>query len=122
MFIPKYNPHGDVENVEVEDVEIGDVYALEVGDGVVKAEAEAMVKYSANVSYEDLDTGFYDKETDRYYMTDYVNLDVQETSVVTVLFDFSVDADDNPIVSDPSIAEDTITVQEQDRGDYGFYK
>jgi hypothetical protein len=122
IFIPEYNPHGDVENVEVTDVEIGDVYALEVDDGSVKAEAEAIVKYSADVSYEDLNTGFYDNETNRYYMTDYVNLKVEETSVVNVLFDFSVDADDNPIVSDASIEETTIRVREEDRGDYGFYK
>ncbi len=122
MFIPEYNPHGDVENVEVADVDIRDVYALEVRDGVVKAEAEATVNYSADVSYEDLDTGFYDKETGRYYMTEYVNLEVQKTSTVTVLFDFSVDGDNNPIVSDPSIAEDVITVEEEDRGDYGVYK
>ncbi|MPY75908.1 MAG: hypothetical protein GEU87_16810 [Alphaproteobacteria bacterium] len=121
LFVPEYNPHGYVENVEVANVEIGEVYALEVGDGVVKAEAEATVEYSAHVSYEDLDTGFYELETDRYYMTDHVNLDVDEKSTVTVLFDFSVDAD-NPIVSEASIAEDMITVEEENRGDYGFYK
>tara|TARA_R110000868_G_scaffold143574_1_gene361903 strand:+ start:10174 stop:11241 length:1068 start_codon:yes stop_codon:yes gene_type:complete len=123
-FVPLYNDHGEVENVEVEQVSIGDVYALEVGDGVVKAEAEAEVRFVADVSYDDLDTGFYDKEAGRHYMTEFVSLEVQDTVTVNVLFDFSVSGDDGdePIVSSPSIIEDTISVQEEDRGDYGMYK
>jgi len=122
MFVPEYNPHGDVENVEVSEVEIGEVYALEVGDDYVRAEAEAAVSYSADVSYEDLDTGFYDKETDRYYMTDYVNVEVEEKSQISLIFDFLVDESGNPLADNISITEDTISVREEDRGDYGFYK
>lgn len=122
MFVPEYNPHGDVENVEVSEVEIGDVYALEVGDDYVRAEAEAAVSYSADVSYEDLDTGFYDKETDRYYMTDNVNVEVEEKSQISLVFDFSVEESGKPLADNISITEDTISVREEDRGDYGFYK
>ena len=122
MFVPEYNPHGDVENVEVSVVEIGDVYALEVGDDSVRAEADAAVTYSADVSYEDLNTGFYDKETDRYFMTDYVNVEVEEKSQISLVFDFCVGESGKPSADNISITEDTISVREEDRGDYGFYK
>lgn len=117
-----HNTHGDVENVEVANVEIGEVYAIEVADGYVQSEAEANVAYSADVSYEDFDTGFYDKESGRYVMTKFVNLEAEDESKVTVLFDFSLDEDANPVASDVSIAEETISVEEEDRGDYGMYK
>ena len=122
MFVPVYNPHGDVENVEMSDVNIVDVYALEVGDDHVRAEANAAVSYSADVSYEDLDTGFYDKETDRYYMTDYVNVEVEEKSQISLVFDFAIEDSGEPLADNISITEDTISVREEDRGDYGFYK
>lgn len=121
-FVPVYNPHGDVENVEMSEVKIADVYALEVGDDYVRAEANAAVSYSADISYEDLDTGFYDKETDRYHMTDYVNVEVDEEAEISLVFDFSVGESGKPLVDNISITEDTISVHEEDRGDYGFYK
>ena len=122
MFVPEYNLHGDVENVEVSEVEIGDAYALEVGDDYVLAEADAAVSYSADVSYEDLHTGFYDKETGRYYMTDYGNVEVEEKSKISLVFNFSVEESGKPLADNISITEDTISVREEDRGDYGFYK
>jgi len=123
LFIPLYNDHGEVENITVADVDIGEIYALEVGEGHVRAEAEAKVTYSADVSYEDFDTGFYDKETGRHYMTEFVNIGVENAeSEISILFDFALDDDGNPIADDISIAEDTISVEEEDRGDYGMYK
>lgn len=122
MFILEFNPHGDVENVSVSDVGIQDVYALEVGDQEVRAEAVVVVGFTADFSYEDLDTGFYDKETGEYFMTEYVGGQVEDTCNVSVRFKFSVGAQDQSIVSDLSFSEDTITVQEEDRGDYGMWK
>lgn len=122
LFVPEFNPHGDVENVTVADVEVGDIYALELIDGHVRAEAEAIVKYNADVTYEDFDTGFYDKETKRHYMTDYKHLSTENETMVSVLFDFYIDESDRVIISEISIPQDTISVREEDRGDYGFWK
>jgi len=122
MFILEFNPHGDVENVSVSDVEIQDVYALEVGDQEVRAEAVVVVGFTADFSYEDLDTGFYDKETGEHFMTEYVSGQIEDTRNVSVRFKFSVGAHGQSIVSDLSLREDTITVQEEDRGDYGMWK
>ena len=121
-FRLEYNPHGDVENVSVLDVEIQDIYALEVEDEEVRAEAEFAVDFSADFSYEDLGSGFYDKETGKYFMTEYVDGQIENTYSVSIRFNFSVDADNISIVSSISFREDTITVREEDRGDYGMYK
>ena len=122
MFILEFNSHGDVENVSVSDVEIQVVYALEVGDKEVRAEAVVAVDFTADFSYEDLDTGFYDKETGEQFMTEEVIGQIEDTCNVSVRFKFSVGAHGEAIVSDLSLREDTITVQEEDRGDYGMWK
>jgi hypothetical protein len=57
-FVLEYNPHGDVENVSVSDVEVDEIYVLEVEGHEVLAEAEVKFDFSANFSYEDLDSGF----------------------------------------------------------------
>ncbi len=122
MFNLEFHPHGYVENVSVSDVEILDVYALEVGDKEVRASAIVTVDFTADFSYEDLDTGFYDKETGEHFMTEYVREEIEDTCDVSVGFKFSVGADGQSNLSDLSLREDTITVQEEDRGDYGMWK
>ena len=122
MFILRFHPPGFVENVSVSDVEIQDVYALEVGDKEVRSEAVVVVAFTADFSYGDLNTGFYDKETGEHFMMEYVNGEIEDTCNVSVCFNFSVDAQGESIVADLSLREDTITVQEEDRGDYGFWK
>ena len=122
-FYPLYNDHGEVENIGIAAVDIGEIYALEVSEGYVRSEAEAEVAYSADVSYEDFNTGFYDRETGRHHMTEYVNLEVDDAkSKITVRFNFALDESHHSVASEISIVEDTITVEEEDRGDYGMYK
>lgn len=121
-FVLEYNPHGEVENVSVFDVDINDIYALEVVNREVWAEAVVFVVFSADCSYEDFDTGFYDKETGEHFMTEYINDHIEETCHVSLRFKFSVGVDRQSIVSDLSFREDTITVCEEDRGDYGMWK
>jgi PIN domain len=121
-FTLEYNPHGDIENVSVSDVEIGDIYALDVTADEVVAEAEAKVSFSADFSYEDLDSGFYDKETGRRYMSEYVHGEIEDSETVEVTFTFSISPDNNPIISDPAFTENRIAIEEEDRGDYGAWK
>ena len=121
-FELEYNPHGDVDNVSVENVKIEEIYALEVEDGEVRAEVVAHVDYAADFSYEDLGTGFYDKETGEYYMTEYVHGEAGGTCEVLVRFNFSLNQRGQPIVTDLTLQAEVITIQEEDRGDYGMYK
>jgi hypothetical protein len=53
---------GDVENVEVVDVEVGDLKVQKVDDGVVEFAGSARVTVRADVSYGDPDTASYDHE------------------------------------------------------------
>jgi hypothetical protein len=121
-FRLEYNPHGYVENVSVGDVEIGDIYALEVDANEVFAEAEVKVYFSADFSYEDLDSGFYDKEAGRRYMTEYIHGEIQESQTIAVIFTFSIDSENKSVVSEPEFSESRISIEEEDRGDYGQWK
>ena len=120
-FVLEFNPHGDVWNIDISDIEIEDIYALTVGDQSVRAEAEVRVHFTADFSYEDLDTGFYDKETDSRYMTNYVEGQADEISILSIYFDFRVE-NGKSVVSDLSLSDLTVRVTEEDRGDYGQWK
>jgi hypothetical protein len=121
-FTLEYNPHGDVENVSVSDVEVLDIYALDVSADEVLAEAEVKVSFSADFSYEDLDSGFYDNETGERFMTNYVHGEIEDSQTIAITFTFSVSTDNKPIVSDPAFRESRISIIEEDRGDYGAWK
>jgi hypothetical protein len=121
-FTLEYNPHGDIENVVVSVVEVGDIFALDVSADEVLAEAEVKVEFAADFSYEDLDTGFYDKETGKYYMTEYVRGKIEDSQTISITFTYSIGADGKSIVSDVAFSEDRIRVEEEDRGDYGAWK
>lgn len=121
-FELEYNPHGDVENVSVGDVEVLGIYALDVHPDEVLAEAEVKVSFSADFSYEDLDSGFYDQETGERFMTNYVHGEIEDSQTVSITFTFSISTDNKSIVSDPSFSGSSISIQEEDRGDYGAWK
>jgi hypothetical protein len=88
----------------------------------VLAEADVKVSFSADFSYEDLDSGFYDKETGRHYMTDYERGEIEDSQTISITFTFSIDADNKSIVSDLAFTESRISIEEEDRGDYGAWK
>jgi hypothetical protein len=121
-FTLEYNPHGDIENVVVADVEVGDIFALDVTADEVLAEAEVKVEFAADFSYEDFNTGFHDKETGKYYMTEYVRGEIEGSQTISITFTYSIGADGKSIVSDVIFTEDRIRVEEEDRGDYGAWK
>lgn len=121
-FTLEYNPHGDVENVSVSNVGIGEIYALEVSADEVLAEADVKVDFSAYFSYEDLDSGFYDKETGEHYMKEYINGKVKDNQTIGITFTFSVGANNESIVSDLTFTESRISIEEEDRGAYGAWK
>lgn len=121
-FALDYNPHGDVENVTVSIVEVRDIYALDVSADEVLAEAEVKVDFSADFSYEDLDSGFYDKETGSHYMADYVHGEIEDSQTIDITFTFAIDGDNKSIVSDIMFTKDRISLEEEYRGDYGAWK
>lgn len=121
-FTLEYNPHGDVENVSVGNVEIGEIYALDVSADEVLAEADVKVEFSADFSYEDFDSGFYDKETGDHYMKEYIYGEVEDNQTIGITFTYSIGADNESIVSDPTFTESRVSIEEEDRGDYGAWK
>jgi hypothetical protein len=52
---------GDVENIEVQGIELGDILLIKVDDCRATFEVDAQITYSADVSYADMDTAISDE-------------------------------------------------------------
>lgn len=120
-FVLAFNPHGDVESVSVTEIEVNDIYALEIANGKVRGEAAVSVHFTADFSYEDPDTGYYDGEVGEYFGRKTVRGSAEDSGEIAVGFLFSV-IETQTRVSELQFSEDTFTVREEDRGVYDAYK
>ncbi len=121
-FVLKFNEHGSVGSVSVDSVDVTDIYALEVVDSSVRAEAAVRVCFTADFEYDDYATASYDRESDTWFFLDTVSGEAQDCASVEVGFNFAMDESGQAILSDLVLLEDTITVRDEDRGDYDAYK
>lgn len=121
-FVLRFHDHGSVDSVSVETVEVTNLYALKIVNGTLLGEADVNVDYSASFSYDDLDTASYDKEADEWIVFDTVEGAVNQRASLSVGFVLTIDADGGVEVYDLEFVEDTVSVKEEDRGDYDAYK
>jgi hypothetical protein len=121
-FRLKFNPHGEVSAVTVQSVEVREVYALQVTDGSVRAEADVTVEFTADFSYDDFDTATYDREDDTWFFIKTIEGETEDRVTVSVVFYVDMEEDGPPEVLDFQWVEPTVVVKEEDRGDYDQYK
>ena len=121
-FTLKYNTHGEVGSLDVDYIEIEEIYALEVTNGSVNGEADVRVEFTAGFSYEDYDNGYYDNESGTWLMLETVEGQAQDATQISVGFMFTKDVGGNAVITDLEIQDRVVEVEEEDRGDYGAYK
>lgn len=90
LLLADYDGDADVSSIEA--VEIGEPDIISVGDSQATLEAECAISFTADVSYEDHDTGIYDSEDGRIYFMETINTTVQLTKWVTAQFALSFES------------------------------
>jgi hypothetical protein len=75
---------GDVNEVNVTDVELEDINILSFSKDSAEVEMEVRISFEADISYADLDNAIYDNEEGRYVLWDTVEKTVQAEETVTV--------------------------------------
>src|SRR5258708_404318 len=85
-----HNYEAEVEVDSVDDVSFGGPEIIAVDDNQATIEVECDVTFTADVSYEDPDTGVWDGEDQRMLFMETVRTSVQHTTYVTVeiLFEY----------------------------------
>jgi hypothetical protein len=114
-----HDQEGDVEDVTVLEVVMGDIDVLHATDKEATLETEAEVTFEADLSYGDEGTASYDSEDKTVFYHDHVNETVQRTKYISVELDvfYEVGDPDSFDVNDVSIDRDTILVRSsQDDG------
>ena len=110
-FQLKFNPHGEVNSVTVNSVEVEDVYALQVMDGSVRAEADVTVEFTADFAYDDFDTATYDREDDTWFFVNRIEGDIEDRVTVSLVFFVDMEEDGPPEVLDFEWLERTVVVK-----------
>jgi hypothetical protein len=84
---------GDVNEVKVEEVEIGDLSLLTVDGGVAQFEVSGNINFSADISYDDPETGIWDSEDKVTIGMERVNPEVDRTVEYTLTADVNIGED-----------------------------
>ena len=79
---------GDVEDVNVTDIDIDGENLIEVRDGTAKAELRATISFTADLTYDDLDTASYDSEDKVVIPWRQIEKTVSRETDVTVTLEF----------------------------------
>lgn len=85
---------GDVNDVTVDEVELEEIDILSIQDDSSEVELTLRVHFTADVSYDDMDTASYDSEDKQYIVCDVVNKEVKREELVTVSATIRLDPDD----------------------------
>lgn len=78
----------DLENFEAY---ILDHYVLSIYDNIATVELSVPVEYSVEISYEDTDSGWYDKEDGSWYGTDIIKKVISDDTTLTVIVEVEVE-------------------------------
>jgi hypothetical protein len=89
-----YEYDGEVNNVDVQSVDLGDLHIIEAKDGSGAAEFEVTVSYKADVNYDDPDSGMWDSEDKQMIMVERASTEVEEEITETVHLEFTYNEDD----------------------------
>lgn len=84
---------GDIEDIEVDDVELKKFFVVEAKDGHAVVDIDCVVSFTGDVTYEDPDSGMFDYETHSKLFMDTVRgrVDSKATIRIEVLLDFAQD-------------------------------
>ncbi len=79
---------GDVHSVDVNEVEFGDwsIINIEENAGSAACQSVAMIKFSADLEYDDLENAIWDSEDKRYYALDRVSMVVDQEIELNITF------------------------------------
>lgn len=113
VFYPEEDIDGDVEDVEVLDVELDKLHVIAIEDEHCTIAFEADVKFSAHVSYDDPDTMVHDSSED-FHMALYQRAGkVTETASISGTLTLEFDDEWKTILSadDLELEDRTITVE-----------
>jgi hypothetical protein len=83
---------GDVEIDSIEHVEFGDPVIISIDDNQATIEVQCDVTFTADVTYEDPDTGVWDSEDRRLLFTETVHKSVRKTTYASVEILFEYDS------------------------------
>jgi PIN domain len=116
---------GDVNDVNVTDLELRDIDILRFKKDSVEVEMEVQVSFTADVTYDDLENAIYDKEDDRYLFVDTIEKTVDVELLVNVTARILIDPQnpdhfkfDKVILSGP----DTYDIEADQEGPYADFK
>jgi hypothetical protein len=101
FYVSDYD--GDVEITSIDRVQVGEPEVVSIEDRQATIEAECEVVFSAEVSYEDPNTGIWDSEDKRMLFMETVNKSVERTAWVTG--EFIIEYESPAALADPDAAE-----------------
>lgn len=81
----------EVDSIDQVEIDITDHTLLSSYDNSAEVEITANVKFRAKVSYEDVDTGWYDKETGMSFGREYIKREVVNECDITSNFEIEVE-------------------------------
>ncbi len=84
---------GDVEHVTVDNVELGDTSFVALHEDHAVVEVETTVVFTADITYDDTSTGYYDSEDGCLWGMEQINKTVKRTKDLTVELELVWDGD-----------------------------
>lgn len=81
----------EVESIDQIEIEITDHSLLSSYDNTAEVEISANIIFRAKISYEDDDTGWYDKETEEYYGREYIKREITNECNITSNFEIEIE-------------------------------
>ena len=110
---------GDVNDVDVDDIEIFEESLLEVGPDRALVSLSARIRFSADVTYDDLATASYDSEDKVLIPWQKIDETVEQEVTLEVGLEIAIDVDDPEFfeiesidIQSPSMSGIGITVEE----------
>ncbi len=89
----------EINSIERTESYIEEYSILQIFDNVATVELSVPMDYDLDVSYYNTDTGWYDKEDDRWYGVEHVNREISDNCTLTVIVEIEFELPGKEVIS-----------------------